>query len=132
MAEQQTCGQGLAENSALPGKLAELTGAVATILEVHMKALDLEDNDSRIEHEAYRELASDHRRIAAGLGEIARRMSGYRDLPMGRHDPKVMSSPKAVEAFDELVSREAELLALLETRLERDREMRARMRSAGS
>jgi len=132
MSESRTCGQGLADTSELPGKLAEVIGAIGEILEIHMKALDLEDNDSRIEHEAYRELASDHRRIAAGLGEIARRMSGYRDLPMGRHDPKVMSSPKAVEAFDELVSREAELLALLEVRLERDREMRAQMRSAGS
>jgi hypothetical protein len=52
-----------------------------------MEALDLTDDHSREEHEAYRELARGHRKIAAELRATARRMAGYRDLPMGRHDP---------------------------------------------
>ena len=97
MEQARTCGQGLAENSILPAKLSELIDSVAGILEAHMEALDLEDNDSRREHEADRELIRDHRRIAAELRETARRMAGYRDLPMGRHVPEKMAAPRVRE-----------------------------------
>jgi hypothetical protein len=129
--QQQTCGQGLAENSVLPAKLGELIDSVAGVLEAHMEALDLEDNDSRREHETYRELVRDHRRIAAALRETARRMAGYRDLPMGRHDPKAMASPAAVEAFQRFVKLEEELAALLPERMEPDRRMLQAMKGAG-
>lgn len=115
--ETQTCGQGLAENSLLPAKLGELTDSVAEILEIHMGALDLRDNDSRREHEAYRELAREHRKIAAALKETARHMAGYRDLPMGAHDRNMMSSPKAVAAFENFAKLEDELVALLRLRV---------------
>jgi hypothetical protein len=39
MSEQQTCGEGIAQNAALPANLADLFGAVAEILEVHLTAL---------------------------------------------------------------------------------------------
>jgi hypothetical protein len=113
METRQTCGQGLAENSVLPAKLGELTDSMAAILEIHMGALDLRDNDSRREHEAYRELARENRKTAAALQETARRMAGYRDLPMGAHDMSVMSSPRAVAAFQNFVKLEDELVALL-------------------
>jgi hypothetical protein len=45
MKEQQTCGKGLAENSALPAKLGELTDAFAEILEAHREALDPTDEN---------------------------------------------------------------------------------------
>jgi hypothetical protein len=131
MEDQQTCGKGLAENSVLPAKLGDLTESMAVILEIHMGALDLEDNDSRREHEAYRELVLDHRRIAAALRETARRMAGYRDLPMGRHDTSVMSSPRAVKAFEKFVKLEEDLMALLQTRGEQDRRMLEEMGRAG-
>jgi transposase len=130
--DQQTCGQGLAENSELPAKLGDLTESMAEILEIHMGALDLEDNDSRREHEAYRELVKDHRRIAAALLETARRMAGYRDLPMGRHHTTVMSSRRAVEASEKFVKLEEELLSMLQKRLEADRRMLSEMRGARS
>ncbi len=38
MEDQQTCGKGLAEHAALPGKLADLTESVAGILEIHTEA----------------------------------------------------------------------------------------------
>ncbi|HEY3173640.1 MAG TPA: hypothetical protein VGK86_13815 [Thermoanaerobaculia bacterium] len=132
MEDQLTCGKGLAEQSALQANLGELTDSMAEILEIHMGALDLQDNDSRREHEAYRELVSDHRRIAAALRETARRMAGYRDLPMGRHDTSVMSSPRAVEAFEKFVKLEQELMSMLQKRLEADRKMLSEMRGIRS
>ena len=132
MVDQLTCGKGLAENSALPAKLGDLIESTAEILEIHMGALDLEDNDSRREHEAYRELVRDHRRIAAALRETARRMAGYLDLPMGRHHTSVMSSRKAFEAFEKFVKLEEELLAMLQKRLEADRVMLSEMRGTST
>ena len=117
METPQTCGQGLAENSALPAKLGELNNSMAEILEIHMGALDLQDNASRLEHEAYRELALEQRKSAGALKETARRMAGYRDLPMGAHDMSVMSSSKAVAAFENFVKLEEELVALLRHRV---------------
>jgi len=131
MEDQQTCGRGLAENSALPAKLGDLTESVAEILETHMGALDLQDNDSRREHEAYRELVRDHRRIVAALQETARRMAGYRDLPMGRHDTSVMASPRAVQVFERFATVEDELSSMLQKRLEADRKMLSEMRRGG-
>lgn len=127
----QTCGRGLAEHSALPAALAELTEAVAAILELHMKALDLTDQNSRQELDAYRELANKHRDLAAQLHTTATEMAGYRDLPMGRHDPKAMVSPEAVDAFETFVKVEQQLMTLLEKRLKADRHLLIQMRSAG-
>jgi hypothetical protein len=104
---------------------------MAEILEIHMGALYLEDNDSRREHEAYRELVRDHRRNAAELRETARRMANYWDLPMGRHDTSVMSSPRAVQALEKFVKLEEELVALLQKRVEGDRRMLEEMGRAG-
>jgi hypothetical protein len=101
---------------------------MAEILEIHMGALDLQDNASRLEHEAYRELAREQRKTAAALQETARRMAGYRDLPMGAHDESVMSSPRAVAAFENFVKLEEELVALLQERLKSDRAMLAGMK----
>lgn len=130
MEDRPTCGKGLAEHSALPEKLGELVGSVAEILEVHTEALDMTDENSRIEHAAYSELAESHRRIAAELTATAKRMAGYRELPMGRHDEAAMSGPRPVEAFDDFVTLERELAALLRDRLEEDQAMLAEMQGA--
>jgi hypothetical protein len=131
MADPPTCGQGLAAHSSLPAKLGELTEAVAGILEVHTGALDLGDERSRREREVYLRLVEQHRRTAAGLAATGRDMAAQRDLPMGAHDPTVMSSPEAVEVFERFVTAERELLELLQERLGQDREMLAGMRQAG-
>jgi hypothetical protein len=116
--DESTCGKGLAENSVLPAKLGEVMTAVADNLEAHMKALDLEDHDAKEEHEAYRKLVDEHRRVAAQLQSMAEEMAGYRDLPMGRHDEEAMISPEVIEAFQRLVRLEDDLRALLEDRAE--------------
>ena len=131
MNDQKTCGQGLAESSVLPAKVADMIESMATVLETHMEALDLTDDDSRLEHEAYRELAKEHRKIAGDLQATSRRMAGYRDLPMGRHDPSNIAGAKAREAFDRFVAHEEELLGLLRTRLEADWALLKEMRGAG-
>jgi len=131
MGTPQACGQGLAEHAELPGKLAVLIESMANVLDTHREALNPRDANSRREDEAYRELSLTHRKVAGELRELARRMEGYRDLPMGRHDEKVTSGPKAVQAFEKFVTVEGQVAALLQRRLIGDRAMLDQMRRAG-
>lgn len=113
----------------LTASLGELIASTARVLEVHMRALDLTDDASRRENDAYRELASTHRRIASELADTARRMEGYRTLPMGRHDMAQMMSPAPRHAFAGFVDHEQALASLLEARLAEDRAMLEMMAS---
>jgi len=123
METQPTCGRGLAEHSVLPAKLGEWTAAVAENLELHTEALDLTDESSRKERDAYLDLAKQYRQIVTQLQATAGQMAGYRDLPIGRHDPKAMASPRLRDAFEKFVRLEQELLVLLQKRVEQDRQM---------
>ena len=127
MADEMTCGKGLAENSVLPASLGEIVAATARVLEVHMKALDLTDPNAKAELEAYRELASRHRKIAAELASLAERMAAYSDLPVARHDMAAMMAPAPRHAFAGLVQREEQLVALLERKIAEGRAMLAEM-----
>jgi hypothetical protein len=127
--DEPTCGKGLAEHSAVPLLMADLTTAMAEVLERHTAALDLTDPSSRREHEAYVGLVRDFRDVSARLGAIAGRMAGYRDLPMGRHEMTAMMDPANVGAFQRYVRLEEELHHLLHSRLEMDRGMLAAMES---
>jgi hypothetical protein len=131
MDEQQTCGKGLAHRSTLTASLGEVVAATARVLEVHMKALDLTDENAKREYEAYRELASSHRRIAMELADTASRMAGYRTLPMGRHDMAVMMSAPPRHAFAGFVKQEEAHAALLQQLLVQDRAMLEAMRATG-
>jgi hypothetical protein len=125
--EQPTCGQGLAANATLPAKLGEVIAAMADVLETHTAALDLADENGRMEQDAYVNLVAHDRETAARLAAIAERMTGYRDLPMARHDPAVLTSAEAADVFERLVTVEEELLALLEERREQHRTMLAKL-----
>jgi hypothetical protein len=125
MDEETSCGKGLAEHSVLPAKVAELIDAVAENLELHMTALDLRDPSSRKEHDAYSQLAAQHRSIAAQLRATAKQMASYSDLRRGKHDEQAMSAPKFLRAFEALVQREQELQALLQQKMDRHRQMLA-------
>ena len=131
MDDQQTCGKGLAQHSVLTASVGELIASTARVLEVHMKALDLTDDNSKRELEAYRDVASAHRRIAAELADTARRMEGYRSLPMGRHDMAAMMSAAPRHAFAGFVNQEEALVTLLQTRLAQDKTMLDTMAGAG-
>ena len=130
MDDQKTCGQGLAENSDLPAKMAELMGAMSGVLETHREALAPRDANSRREDEAYRELAQSLRKLGEDLRGVATRMAGYRNLGMGKHDTAVLSAPKAVQAFEKFVRTEGEVVALLQRRLTTDRWMLDQMRGS--
>jgi hypothetical protein len=130
MKDELTCGRGLAAHAALPALLAELTDSVAENLELHLKALDLRDENSRQEYDAYVELAKQHRETAARLRTTAAQMAGYRDLPMGRHDEAAMAEPQILEGFERLVRAEEALLALLQERVRQERRLLSELGAA--
>jgi hypothetical protein len=125
--EEQTCGRGLAEHSALPARLAEVTEAMAGNLQVHMQALELDDEAARQEHAVYLRLAEEQRQAAARLRAVAGEMADARDLPMGRHDQSAMASPEVADAFRQLVQAKQNLLDLLQAMAEDDQRMLADM-----
>jgi hypothetical protein len=131
VADQASCGQGLAANAVLPAKLGALTAALAEVLDTHTKALDLDDENARQERDAYLQLADQQRRTAAQLLATSQEMAGYRDLPAARHDPTVMASAEVADTFERFVSIEHELLALIQARVEQDRAMLREMRRQG-
>ena len=128
MSEEQTCGKGLAEHSALPAKLAALTASMAALLAAHQHSIDVADENGRQELKAYVRLEEEHRMIASLLEQTAKRMAGYRDLPMARHDLRVLASAENAEAFAKLVKVEQELADLLRGTIERQRQMLGQMR----
>ena len=132
MADQRTCGQGLAERSALPAKLGELAASLADNLEVHATALDLGDENARKEQEVYKTLVQQYRAVADRLEAVGKEMADQQDLPMAKHDPAAMSSPRVTEAFERHVTVEQELLALLQERIEEDQSLLGEMRSGGA
>jgi hypothetical protein len=115
--EQPTCSEGLAENSILPAKLSNLLTAMAENLAIHMKAPDLTDQNSRTEYEAHEDLVKEFQQIAAQLEATAKRIAGYRDLPMGRHDDKAMTHPNIQMIFQSFVKqkRDNKLLEMMHT-----------------
>lgn len=113
MAENPTCGQGLAHHAALPSRFADVVAAIADNLEAHLGALDSRNAQSRPEHEAYVDLARQHREIAERLRSLSAQMAGYKDLPMAEHDMTVMSSSKTMQSFKRLVDAEQAAAALL-------------------
>jgi hypothetical protein len=128
--EEQTCGQGLAENSVLPAQLAEVTEAMADNLQAHMQALELDDPAARQEHAVYLRLVEEQRQTAGRLRAVAGEMAAARDLPMGRHDAQTMTSPEVTHAFQHLIRAKQELLALLQRTADQDRRMLAAMGGA--
>jgi hypothetical protein len=127
MDEQQTCGRGLAEYSALPAQLAEVIEAMAENLRVHMQALELDDEPARQEHAVYLRLVEEQRQAAGRLQAVAAEMAAARDLPMGRHDEEAMTSPEVGVAFRRFADAKRELLVLLQRMAEQDQQLLAQM-----
>lgn len=113
MDDQVTCGKGLAANAKLPATMGELIAAMVDVLHVHQQALDLTDENAKPEHVAYVTLERELRSISSQLDASARHMTGYRDLPMGRHDEEKMSAREAIVAFERFLAAERALLSLL-------------------
>lgn len=118
-----TCGSGLAEHATLPGCAAAVFAAMAENLRLHQATLDLRDPRARREHEVYVALEVQYRDIVSRLVRVADAMTAARDLPMGRHLPDKLADAALHHAFVDFVQKEADLAALLERDLERDRAM---------
>jgi hypothetical protein len=111
--DQPTCGKGLAANAKLPATVGDLLSAMSDVLDRHQQALDPGDEHTRPERDAYATLVKELRALSAQLTATASRMTGYRDLPMGRHDEQKMSGEDALAAFERFVGNERALLLLL-------------------
>jgi hypothetical protein len=114
--EPLTCGRGVAAQAVVPRAFGDVLGAVAHVLETHIPALDLTDDLSRAERDAYVEIVASHRALAEQLRLLVERMQSLQDLPMGRHDATQMAGPEPVAAFEGVVRAERELLELLQGR----------------
>jgi hypothetical protein len=125
--QQQTCGRGLAESSALPARLAEVIEAMAENLRVHLQALELDDEPAREEHAVYLRLVEEQRQAGGRLRSVAAEMAAARDLPMGRHDPQSMRSPEVGQAYRRFIAARDELAALLARMAEQDQRLLAEM-----
>jgi|SRR6186997_82473 hypothetical protein len=123
MNEPQTCGKGLAKRSAFPAQVGALTAAMVDVLDTHQQTLDLADDNARTELTAYQQLAHDYRHLTSQLRATAERMLGYRDLPKARHHAQPMLAQEIRDTLANLVERERELAALLETWIEEDQAM---------
>jgi hypothetical protein len=130
VAEQQTCGKGLAENAVVPGALSGVAGRLAGNLELHMRALDRDDPAAAREHEVYARVARSLRSAAADLQAASTEMAAARELPMGHHDMAAITTPDVLDAFERYVGAEDELHALLGARREAHEQMLAAMRQA--
>ena len=126
----QTCGIGLAEHGALPSALSALLAAMADVLELHTRALDPKQAAGAVEIEIYKQLAAEHRDLAARLELSAHRMESSRDLPAARHDERALTDERARAAFAGYVDAEEALARLLAGWLEHDRAMLAAMARA--
>jgi len=119
----RTCGEGLAHRSILPKRLSALMAAIAEILEMHKQTLDLADDNAKAELTAYRQLATDYRHITTLLRAVADQMSGYQNLTMATHRDNSALAPQIRSALENLVERERDLAALLQTLAGEDQAM---------
>jgi hypothetical protein len=131
MEAEASCGAGIAENSVLPEKLADLLAALAGVLAQHTETLDLSDANARNERAAYQALLTTFEQTASTLRTLAGEMAGYRDLAPAVHDEALMAGFAPLSAFQKYVEAKRGLQALLEASAESDDEMLEEMHAAG-
>ena len=123
MAEEPTCGQGLAEHALVPQLIAAFMNATADNLVTHLPMLVAGDADTLHERSVYEHLSKRHREAAAMLDAIATEMKEHRDMRMGQHDVEAMSHEDVTKALESMVRAEAQLVAQLELQLADHRAM---------
>jgi hypothetical protein len=129
MAEERTCGQGLAQHAELPLLVGELMGAVADNLAAHLPGLVSSDEDSQHEKRVYGHLVTRHREAAAMLDAIGAEMAGHREMPMGEHDLQALSSGEVVDALEGMIRVESQLIARVQQLLTEHRAILDAIRS---
>lgn len=118
-----TCGEGLSANAVVPEKLGIFIGAMAELLQNHMRALDRSDPNARLEREAYEELVKQQRAIASSLSALAAAMRAYRNLPAAPHDEGVLADQRSAEVFTAFLGAEEELSGQLQKGIDSHRAM---------
>jgi hypothetical protein len=116
--DEPTCGKGIAASAVLPERLSAVMRALADVLQNHVRALDLQEVNGKVEADAYQKVIAEHRAAGDQLGTLAATMRSYRDLPMAGHDMTVMMDQRSIDVFAALVGREQDLLALMKERVE--------------
>ena len=117
MAEEQTCGKGVAANAVTPEHMGRVLEATAAVLENHIRALSADDPNGRLEIEAYERLVREHRAAANGLATLAEIMRSYRDLPPAPHDMAPLMDAASVETLAALVEAQRDLGELMQQRV---------------
>lgn len=123
MANEPTCGEGLAEHAAVPQVVAELLRAVSDNLVAHLTMLAGDDDETQREAQVYERLSERHREAAATLDALATEMADQVDLPMGEHDFEAMSLGDMRVALERLIAAESILIGHLERQLDEHRSM---------
>jgi hypothetical protein len=124
---EPTCGKGLAANASLPRSLGVLIGALADLLENHIRSLPPNDANAQKEREAYQRLVEDQRSIARQLQDLASAMESYRDLSIGGHDMEVLADQRSRDVFAAFIAAEEEASGLLQKHAREHRDMLAAM-----
>jgi hypothetical protein len=125
MANEWTCGKGLAAHAGLPLATGKMVSSLAGMLDNHARAIDLTYADGRGEYVAYASLVAQLKVIAASLGSLGDEMAGYESLPMAPHDMDVLASPELDTAFRALIEAEKALLNVLTATVEEHEQMLA-------
>ena len=125
MDEPQTSAEGFAQRADLPARLSALMAAMVEVLEMHQQALDVTDENARMEQAAYHQLVDDYRRLTFALRTTADHMLGCRDLPMARHLAPGMVTPDNRRVLANFVERERVLAAFLNMWFEEDQALLA-------
>ena len=117
MAEEATCGTGMAASAVLPTRMSAVVAAMADMLTRHTDSLDPNDPDAEAEREAWLAIAAEQRQLAGRLAAAADRMEAQRGLPEAHHDVAELSAPDAVAAFEHYVHAQEQLSTLLTQQL---------------
>jgi uncharacterized protein Yka (UPF0111/DUF47 family) len=128
MAEEQTCGKGVAANAIVPERMGRVLSATADVLRNHIRSLDADDPAGRQEIAAYEHLVREHRAAADALQALAETMRSYRDLPPAPHDMAPLMDEASAETLAALVEAQRALGELMQQRAEEYGAMLEQMR----
>ncbi len=115
-ADDKTCGQMIAERSALPAKMAQLMTAVTHMLDAHAKLMVAgKSKEGKKEAAELKKLSKLHAGLAANFKKTAEAMKKLYAMPGAPHDPaKMAEDPKVGEAMKELITSQKEMIALMQ------------------
>lgn len=123
MADEATCGTGMASNAILPTRMAEVMAALADVVTRHTESLDSDEVAGAAESEAWLAIATEHRQLARQLSAAADHMESQQDLPVANHDMSVLTSENAMSALEHYVAAQERLSELLRQQLSEFRTM---------